>query len=59
VILVRRAGSLLLGLAVAAATLRLAACSAIDPNPPNPHDDGGGEALIKSSDASDDAIEEP
>jgi hypothetical protein len=53
---VRRAASLLLGLALAAGSLKLAACSAVDPNPPDPHEeDSDGDqpsALRKAVDAS-------
>jgi hypothetical protein len=32
-----RVAPVALGVLLAAATLKLAACSAVDPNPPNPH----------------------
>lgn len=41
--MIRRLASVSFGLALAFAALRLAGCSSLDPNPPNPHDtsDGG------------------
>jgi len=57
----RRAVSALLGLALAAALLKLAACSGLDPNPPYPgaqSADGDAPDLRAHADASD-ASEEP
>lgn len=45
------------GVALAVTLLRLTACSAIDPNPPDPHDGGTSEAL-QVNDAALDAIDE-
>lgn len=46
--------SALLGLVIAVALFKLAACSAIDPNPPDPHVEPPGEPLQHiPSDASD------
>lgn len=58
----RRAASALLGLALAAASLKIAACSAIDPVPPDPHEEdsdantaGALRNAVDASDASEDA----
>lgn len=39
----RHLASMILGVILAAAPLKLTACSAIDPNPPDPHGDAGEE----------------
>ena len=48
--MLRTFASLILGLALAVAALKLAACSAVDPNPPNPHDMGDGDPPVDAGD---------
>jgi hypothetical protein len=54
----RRFASLGLGIMLAGMALRLAACSAVDPNPPNPHLNPDLLLVIEMPDASSDATEE-
>ena len=58
----RRAASVILGLALAAASLKLVACSDLNPTPPNPHeDDSDADTLgpLRSAIDASDASEEP